>query len=212
MTKKPRIVDISELGLKDRDLDTKLFAEHQEVVRSFMEVLDKPQSGIELATLESFETIGFEVKDFVHNAFYKIKAAVTSGNVFDFGVTPDAMVKKWAQQAEQTPIAILPWSGRAAVFFATHPGEVPFEKSMSIYLLESIHNQSLQLTELMFVAPTKKLLIFGGLVAQLPFGVTLCAEVNAFSGTPNVDSVGSILNPCLMGAAFLASDTGGGTT
>ena len=51
MTNKPKSVDIAELGLEDRDVDAKIFAEHQEAVASFMQVMAKQGSGVEIATM-----------------------------------------------------------------------------------------------------------------------------------------------------------------
>ena len=212
MTIKPRIADISEVGLIDRTADSGVFAEHQEAVEKLLFALEAKGRGrgIDVATVETFETGNVKIPQFVNETFVDVRAAAQAGDVYDFGVVKDAMVKEWAGKAEQQPIKALPWSSKPAIFLATHPEEIPFEKAISVYLLKMLDAEHIQLTEMMFVSGTAKLFIYGGIIAMLPLGSTMQVFPNAWSSPPSVDTVGSVLNPCLMGTAFLVSESGKG--
>lgn len=197
---------IFDLKISDRPEDANLYTDHKDSVDGFREACIKG-NGLRVACLESFQTA--DLKSYLRDTAANLQKTVRSAGFYDLGIVRNDMVSRWAQQAERHPIEVMPWTGKIAVFVATHPDEVTFDKTLSVYMLEQIVGGMITLTEFAYIKASNTVMVYQSLVAKMPLGSSLGVRVIAYSEQPSAESVSSTLNPALMCTAFLASQTSG---
>jgi hypothetical protein len=201
--------NIEELQISERDLDDKIYASHSEVVVSLREVCASEDEGITVTAFDSFSVFTGSVKDFIMAIGVELQSAVRENRIYDFGVVKNSDVIRWADAAKSEPAANVLMQGRPIAFIATHPDEVPFSESTSVYLVSPHQADSVRLTELIYLRKVQQFVIYTSMIARLPLGSSLEVSVTAWSEQPTQETVNSTLNPCLMGAAFLKKEAQG---
>lgn len=205
-----RKINVSQLKISDRDLEDNLYKTHVEVVQSLRDVCEPESKGISISALDRFDVFQGTVEGFISARGSKLQAAVREQRAYDFGVVKNADVIRWAKVAQSDPIVDVLRGDNSIAFIATHPEEIPFAGSTSVYLLERDKTDRLQMTELMYIKESQNFLIYATLLAKLPFGDSREVEVIAWTDGPSGETVNSTLEPSLMGAAFLR-EAGAGT-
>lgn len=202
-----KIGSIFDLKISTRPEDANIKEGHEICVKAFRAAIDKP-NGVKTAALESFDAIQGK-REFLSEIGKVLVEIVRNFGFYDLGVVRNDMVVHWAEKAVENPIAKKPWPKDAAVFVATHPDEMTFDKMLSVYVLHQISSGELILTEISFIQASETFLVYQSMVAAMPFGSTTAVQVIAHSEPPTPASVSSTLNPSLMAAAFLAHKSAG---
>ncbi len=198
-----RKINIEELMISDRDLDENTYETHREVAHSLRQVCEREDKGISVSALNEFQVYKGTVKEFCTTVGIELQAAVRENRAYDFGVVKNDDVIRWADAAKAEPVADILKDGKPVVFIATHPEEVPYAESTSVYLLSPEPGRSATLTEFMYLKKPQSFMIYASMSAPQPLGTSREVNVIAWSETPTPDTVNSTMNPCLMGAAFI---------
>lgn len=195
-----RVAPFNELKLSERAPDANLQKQHKEGVEALRKAWT---TSFSIVALESFRSFGSTVQEHLENTGAALQMAAALGNVYDFGIVADDAIKLWEHRAEARPLAELPWDG-PAVFLMTHPELTAFDKSVTVYLLQYLEDDRIDLTELVYSQTANSVIIWQTMVANLPFGASREVRVTACTNQPTVETVNSTLNPSIMGAAFVA--------
>lgn len=195
-------VPASFIQMNDRPEDVRVYQEHKEAVSALNEAL---AGNFTIAMFPSMISKDGNLQPHVAQARSDLWSAAASGNIFDFGVVNNPDILLWKKKAFDNPISVMPWEGRFAVFLMSHPGEIPYTRSVSVYLLETLSNMKLKLSEFVFLSDSKSFLYYQSMIANVPFGKNHLVDVTVWSQKPCLESVDSTLPPAMMGVAFLAA-------
>lgn len=202
-------LSIHDLKLSPRDADTNTAVEHRQVVRSFKRYFKREDGMIRCHALDTFRTGKGEIDEAIGEVVQVLTYTALSESIYDLGVVNNDQVNTWAEKAVSQPISSLPWAGRATTFIATHPNEVPHGRSLSIYPVWQRGPDQIQIAEILYIEHSDSFLMYGSILARMPFGSDLYVMPLSWTGEVGEEFVNSMLQPALMAVAFLATSTQG---
>ena len=199
---------IEALGLRVRKQERLAMAEHEALVQLMRETA-KSTPKFTMAALGSFQTFDGDVSAFMKRVGDLLYYAVATGAIYDFGILTNDLVRRGSKDTRAKPISKLPWGENLAVFAASHPEEVPFLGSLSLYLVEQGLDRTIKVTEILFLAETNAFVVFASLHVKLPLGSSREVTVTAWTSEVSDGLANSILEPLFMAASFLRERAAG---
>lgn len=156
-----------------------------------------------ISSFDSF-TSEMDIESHLSGVGASILEAYRNKQFFDFGIVDDNAIKSLSSETNTRPIATPPWDGQSAVFAAFHPDTIGYNCT-SLYIMQLLDDQIIVLTEAGYYQEHDRILVMGSMASSFPLSWE--QEIRLIGGVEGAENLGpSIVNPVLMGCAFLRKD------
>lgn len=197
-----RKAQIEDFGLHLNTDNAARQEEHDRAVASLKETGGVDGEGFRVGALADFKESDGDPESILNYLTFTLRWAIAANRVLDFGVVPDQLVRDYADKTSLDPVE---WTQPHTLFLASHPGIIGTANSVSLYLLNPRAGGDVMVTEMLYVEPTRSILVVTSLSVPNPLGASRTAKFLAWTDEPNAGLVSSALNPVLMGVALLAN-------
>lgn len=157
-------------------------------------------------TVGAYDTFSSEIsiEEHLKGVSHAILESYEANQFFDFGVVENETVIALSGETNTNPIQTPPWEGSTAVFTAYHPDSIVY-KVLSLYVLQLLDDNTIVMSEAFYNDKNNDILVMGSLVASFP--LSWKQDIKLLGGVQGAQNLGpSIVNPVLMGCAFLRKD------